>query len=92
MLYVFENILPLLSVIVCFLVSHYFIMKACDILEDITREEVLEETEKRDSKNRIKKKEGLRGEVSRGRRAIGRKGQDGNRKHKRSGMHFNIAK
>lgn len=50
MLYVFENILLLLSVIVCFLVSHYFIMKACDILEDITREEVLEETEKETAK------------------------------------------
>ena len=92
MLYVFENILLLLSVIVCFLVSHYFIMKACDILEDITREEVLEETEKRDSKNRIKKKEGLRGEVSRGRRHVGRKGQDGNRKQKRSSMNLNITK
>ena len=91
MLYVLENILLFLSVIVCFLVSHYFIMKACDILEDITREEVLEETEKRDSKKRIKKKEGLRGEEFR-RRAVGKKGLDGNGKHKRSGMHFNVAK
>ena len=94
MLYVLENVLLLLSLVGCVFLLHFFIMKACDILEDRTEEEVLRKTVKRERKAQINKKEGLRGGLFRRRRTDGGNGlnTDRDRNYKRSGVPFGIAK